>query len=352
MTIAAKALDQMLHRQQQSRHQEHSTSSVATTPLLPRHHRAAASSALASDATRETKSDWQARPAPQQQPTGPPPPCNSPSATPLPTMTANNGVAHQDHHTVLILDYGSQYTQLITRRVREIGMFSVLFPGDAPMERIQGANPSAIILSGGPNSVHVEGSPRVPEGFFDWCESKKIPVLGICYGMQMITHLLGGEVKGATHGGEYGRMPMDIAPASRLFSFMDKSTVNVWMSHGDEAVVLPEGFTAVAKSHQVSGTACTLVHPVVADRNTPEAAPIPQGRACMLDNCRRRGAPWVCRAGMGTGLHEPCAPPMVRGRSWAGPPRACGACCCCCRAPSWPSRTPPAPSTASSSTPR
>ena len=70
----------------------------------------------------------------------------------------------------------------------------------------------------------------------------------------MITQMLGGDVKPASHGGEYGRMPMDITPGSTLFSFLDKSTVNVWMSHGDEAVKLPEGFTSVAKSHQVRST--------------------------------------------------------------------------------------------------
>lgn len=114
-------------------------------------------------------------------------------------------------------------------------------------------NPRVVILSGGPNSVHVEGSPRVPDGFFEYCAEKNVPVLGVCYGMQMITHLLGGEVKPAVHGGEYGRMPMDIAPSSQLFDFLSSSTVNVWMSHGDEAVKLPAGFTAVAKSHQVRG---------------------------------------------------------------------------------------------------
>ncbi|GIL72048.1 hypothetical protein Vretimale_551 [Volvox reticuliferus] len=163
-------------------------------------------------------------------------------------MTANGTTSH--HAVVLILDYGSQYTQLITRRVRELCMFSMLFPGDASLERIKSANPHVVILSGGPNSVHVEGSPRVPEGFFEYCAENKIPVLGICYGMQMITHLLGGEVKPAVHGGEYGRMPMDISPSSQLFDFISSTTVNVWMSHGDEAIKLPEGFSAVAKSHQ------------------------------------------------------------------------------------------------------
>ncbi|KAL6756899.1 hypothetical protein V8C86DRAFT_2637023 [Haematococcus lacustris] len=167
-------------------------------------------------------------------------------------MTASNGVQAlaQDHATVLVLDYGSQYTQLIARRIREIGMFSVLFPGDASLERIQSVNPRVVVLSGGPNSVHLEGSPRVPDGFFAWTESNNISVLGICYGMQLITHMLGGEVKPATHGGEYGRMPMDVDLSSHLFSYLENKSVNVWMSHGDEAVKLPEGFTSVATSQQ------------------------------------------------------------------------------------------------------
>lgn len=116
-------------------------------------------------------------------------------------------------------------------------------------------HPKVIVLSGGPNSVHLDGAPRVPAGFFEYCEANTIPVLGICYGMQLITHLLGGEVKPASHGGEYGRMPIDIAEGSKLFEYTQQKTVNVWMSHGDEAVKLPDGFTAVAKSHQVRARA-------------------------------------------------------------------------------------------------
>uniref|UniRef100_A0A7S0YS74 GMP synthase [glutamine-hydrolyzing] n=1 Tax=Polytomella parva TaxID=51329 RepID=A0A7S0YS74_9CHLO len=156
-----------------------------------------------------------------------------------------------DHNVALILDYGSQYTQLITRRIREVGMFSLLFPGDASLERIQSVNPKVIILSGGPNSVHVEGSPKVPAGFFEYVAENSIPVLGICYGMQLLTHLLGGEVSPAVKGGEYGRMPINIEPNSSLFSYLNgRESINVWMSHGDEAVRLPEGFVTIAKSHQ------------------------------------------------------------------------------------------------------
>lgn len=175
-------------------------------------------------------------------------------------MTANgsNGVEkkeashslHDEHAVVLVLDYGSQYTQLICRRIREIGAFSMMFPGDASMERIKSVSPKVIILSGGPNSVHVEGSPRVPEDFFEYCRQEDIPVLGICYGMQLIVQMLGGTVSSGVVGGEYGRMPINIQPGSRLYSYQDNESPNVWMSHGDEATKLPEGFRVVAKSEQ------------------------------------------------------------------------------------------------------
>eukprot|EP00775_Hariotina_reticulata_P013059 gene13059-13186_t len=157
---------------------------------------------------------------------------------------------HDSHNVVLVLDYGSQYTQLICRRIREIGVFSMMFPGDASMERIKSVKPKVIILSGGPNSVHVEGSPRVPAEFFEYCAENNIPVLGICYGMQLIVQMLGGVVTSGVVGGEYGRMPILIQPNSRLYSFQSNTKPNVWMSHGDEATQLPEGFKVVAKSEQ------------------------------------------------------------------------------------------------------
>lgn len=118
-------------------------------------------------------------------------------------------------------------------------------------ERIKETNPKVIILSGGPNSVHVEGAPRLPEGFFEFCDEKNIPVLGICYGMQLLVHTLGGTVKSAEEGGEYGRMPINVVPESLFYSKeASGSSQLVWMSHGDEAVALPEGFQCIAKSDQ------------------------------------------------------------------------------------------------------
>uniref|UniRef100_A0A061S0U0 GMP synthase [glutamine-hydrolyzing] n=1 Tax=Tetraselmis sp. GSL018 TaxID=582737 RepID=A0A061S0U0_9CHLO len=155
-----------------------------------------------------------------------------------------------EHDLALVLDFGSQYTQLITRRVRELGVASKLITGDSSLERIKSFNPHVIFLSGGPNSVHVEGSPSLPEGFFEYIEANKIPVLGICYGMQLLVHSLGGKVLAAEAGGEYGRMPMLTEEGSELFANSGHNKQLVWMSHGDECTVLPPGFDAVGKSQQ------------------------------------------------------------------------------------------------------
>ena len=104
-----------------------------------------------------------------------------------------------------------------------------------------------IILSGGPNSVHVEGAPTVPEGFFDHCQARSIPVLGICYGMQLLVQRLGGQVEAADKA-EYGRMPVHTVNDSLLFKGEPGTSQQVWMSHGDEATRLPEGFACVGKS--------------------------------------------------------------------------------------------------------
>ena len=109
--------------------------------------------------------------------------------------------------------------------------------------------PSVVILSGGPNSVHEVGSPTVPPGFFEWAAAAKVPVLGICYGMQLLVQRLGGEVAPAEKR-EYGRMPIATQPGGL---FAEAGSQMVWMSHGDEAKRLPEGFVCVAKSEQVRG---------------------------------------------------------------------------------------------------
>ena len=125
-------------------------------------------------------------------------------------------------------------------------------------DRITALAPKAVILSGGPNSVHADGAPGLPAGFWDWAAEAGVPVLGICYGMQLIVASLGGRVEAAPGGGEYGRMAIETVAASDLYADEPAPRQQVWMSHGDEAVALPPGFACVARSDQgaVVGVEC------------------------------------------------------------------------------------------------
>ncbi|GMH42519.1 hypothetical protein BSKO_10438 [Bryopsis sp. KO-2023] len=163
---------------------------------------------------------------------------------------ASNGVTPPvaAHSTVLVLDFGSQYTQLIARRVREIGILSQLLPGDASVKRIAAVNPSVIFLSGGPLSVSDKGAPQLPDGFLEYCSKERIPVIGICYGMQLLVKALGGEVVAGSIRGEYGRMPIEADLTSVLYKGEDPGPQTVWMSHRDEVKSLPAGWKAVARS--------------------------------------------------------------------------------------------------------
>ena len=147
-----------------------------------------------------------------------------------------------DLQKVLILDYGSQYTQLIARNIREMKVYCEIHPFNMEFEEIEKYNPKAIILSGGPSSVYEEGAPSADKRIFDL----NIPILGICYGMQLITHLFGGKVVSGTKK-EYGQCLMEILSDSKLFEGLDKNTT-VLMSHGDSIAELPEGYKVTAKS--------------------------------------------------------------------------------------------------------
>jgi GMP synthase (glutamine-hydrolysing) len=162
------------------------------------------------------------------------------------------------HSTVVILDYGSQYTQLITRRVRELGIYSVVLAGDATLERIQAQSPKAVILSGGPNSVYDPGAPELPQGFLELQSAQKLPVLGICYGMQLLARALGGSVHKATSR-EYGRMEVQPSHDASLFAGALARPFQAWMSHGDETEKVPPGFRLVAKS--ASGSPAAMESP-------------------------------------------------------------------------------------------
>jgi GMP synthase (glutamine-hydrolysing) len=143
-------------------------------------------------------------------------------------------------NTVAILDFGSQYAQLIARRVREIHVYSELFPWDAPAERVMGLKPRGFILSGGPASIYETGAPQAP----DYVLQSGRPVLGICYGMQALTHALGGEVAPSTER-EYGLAELK---ATRSNPLLSQGEQRVWMSHGDRIVHLPRGFISLAET--------------------------------------------------------------------------------------------------------
>ncbi|XP_058201392.1 uncharacterized protein LOC131316132 [Rhododendron vialii] len=152
---------------------------------------------------------------------------------------------------VLILDFGSQYTHLITRRIRSLSIFSLCISGTSPLKSITDLNPRVIILSGGPHSVHAPNAPCFPDEFIEYVESKGVFVLGICYGLQLIVERLGGSVR-VGEKQEYGRMEIEVERACGLFGGSKKigDKQVVWMSHGDEAVKLPDGFEVVARSQQ------------------------------------------------------------------------------------------------------
>src|SRR5579862_9090281 len=144
--------------------------------------------------------------------------------------------------TVVILDFGSQFAQLIARRVRELNVYSELLPHDTPWAEIERRRPRAVILSGGPNSVYDTGAP-MPDGGV-W--SGRIPVLGICYGAQLMARELGGDVLAAGKR-EYGPASVTITEEDGLFSGLDREQP-VWMSHGDSITRLPQGFHATAQT--------------------------------------------------------------------------------------------------------
>ena len=141
--------------------------------------------------------------------------------------------------SIAILDFGSQYAQLIARRVREAQVYCELFPWDAPMEKMLAIQPKGFILSGGPRSVYEENAPYIQKFIFD----TGLPILGICYGMQALTHALGGQVD-ASAKREYGPAEIQSLVASPLVASLSK----VWMSHGDRITKLPQGFVALAHS--------------------------------------------------------------------------------------------------------
>ncbi len=175
---------------------------------------------------------------------------------------------------VLILDFGSQYTQLIARRIREQHVYCEIQPDTYPLESVRAASPRAIILSGGPASVFAEDAPTVDPGVFDL----GVPVLGICYGMQLMSHLLGGKVERADER-EYGPARVEVLQAEGLLhGFKIGGHLDVWMSHGDRVETLPAGFEVIARtSNSPFAAVAHLERQIFGVQFHPEVAHTPRG---------------------------------------------------------------------------
>lgn len=191
------------------------------------------------------------------------------------------------HQTIAVLDYGSQYSQLICRRVREAQVYAELIPWDRADELLPKMQPVGIILSGSPNSVYDPGAPTLPESVLQ----TDVPVLGICYGLQLLAHTLGGQVAGSRER-EYGAATIEVVGASadaagELFADLP-STMPVWMSHGDRVERLPDGFIAIAHtSNSPLAAIADQARRLYAIQFHPEVAHTPQG-AQLLENFVKR----------------------------------------------------------------
>jgi len=191
------------------------------------------------------------------------------------------------HDTIIILDYGSQYAQLIARRVREANVYCELLSWRAPADDVMALEPKGFILSGGPNSVYDPGAPVLP----DYVLGAGVPVLGICYGMQLIAHRLGGRVASSGRR-EYGPATLTVdAFADPLFagwSADDSHSGQVWMSHGDKVEALPAGFRPLAHSdNSPFAAAADPVRGAYAVQFHPEVAHTPQGRLLLSNFVHR-----------------------------------------------------------------
>ena len=176
------------------------------------------------------------------------------------------------HDTIVVLDFGSQYTQLIARRIRESHVHSVILPSSASLETIQANRPKGIILSGGPASVTNVGRPQWSKAIM----KEGVPILGICYGMQLMAQSMGGRVGRAKHR-EFGRAELLVHDASDLFrGLAGKSPFSVWMSHGDRIETLPPGFKAIARTvnspycrDEIGQQATSFLQSAVSPRSRP-----------------------------------------------------------------------------------
>ncbi|MDQ1728108.1 MAG: hypothetical protein QOD33_233 [Pyrinomonadaceae bacterium] len=182
-------------------------------------------------------------------------------------------IAETQHETVIILDFGSQYTQLIARRVREAGVYCEILPCNAPVERITARNPKGLILSGSPASVYQDGAPRPDSKLL---HTIKCPVLGICYGLQILASDLGGRVDSSSNR-EFGYARLKItAGASSLFQGLP-AEMDVWMSHGDQVTSVPPGFKVTALTDDALNAIEDTARGIYGVQFHPEVAHTPLG---------------------------------------------------------------------------
>ena len=179
--------------------------------------------------------------------------------------------------TIVVLDFGGQYAQLIARRVLELNVYSVLLPHDTPWDEIAARRPVGIILSGGPASVYDDGAPQADPRIWE----AGLPVLGICYGMQLMAHQLGGRVAPADRR-EYGPATIRAAPDEPLLAGLP-APAPVWMSHGDSILEPPPGFHALASSESTPYAAIANDHGLMGLQFHPEVAHTPQGREILAN---------------------------------------------------------------------
>ena len=180
--------------------------------------------------------------------------------------------------TILVLDFGSQYTQLIARRIRESNVYSEILPWDIDESKIIDLNPKGIILSGGPNSVTESYTPRLPQCVFEL----GIPILGICYGMQTLAEQMGGHVISSDQK-EFGHSELTIVKDSVLFKNLKKQ-INVWMSHGDQVQDIPDEFDLIAATETAPISAMEHINlPIYAIQFHPEVTHTEDGKT-ILDN--------------------------------------------------------------------
>lgn len=185
--------------------------------------------------------------------------------------------------TIVVLDFGSQYSQLIARRIRECRVYSKILPFSTSAEEIRRENPRGIILSGGPSSVYAEHAPKCDPAIFEL----GIPILGICYGLQLMVHTLGGEIERGK-AREYGKATLSIIERGELFADLPYE-IQVWMSHGDKVVRLPEGdFQVLGSSGNTEYCAVRVAgREFYGLQFHPEVVHTPQGKTIIANFCRR-----------------------------------------------------------------